>query len=181
MIEEGEIPENALLSNDEIAVKAMRLGYQWHYPGPIGIQQILDESFSCDWKRRQIITELIVYHGLGCYADSNKSDLRIDIDAAKALQTDDPIGYMKKVKQESKRPMVKATNAIIGNNNSGNNQGRDFEVLPQSQPTTNPNQNNDRPKSTEVNVSKAQFIFWLFTAFTTGAAIAIAISNFLKK
>ena len=41
---------NALLTDDEVAVKAMRLGYQWHYPSRIRIQQILHESFNCDWK-----------------------------------------------------------------------------------------------------------------------------------
>lgn len=181
MIEEGDPIENSLLTNDEIAVKSMRLGLKWHYPARIRIQQILDESFKCDWKRRHIITELIVYYGLGQYVDSDQSDLLINKESADALKTNDPIAYIKRIKQQQTRPTIKATNAIVGDNNTGNNQGRDFGGLPKTQPVANPSQNTGKNKNNDVNISKAQFIFWLFTTFTTGAAFAIALSNFLKK
>lgn len=73
------------------------------------------------------------------------------------------------------------TNSILGNNNSKNNVGQDLEVLPHSQPTNNPNQNTIASKINDVNISKGQFIFWLFTAFTTGFGFAYMIFNIVKK
>ena len=86
-----------------------------------------------------------------------------------------------KEEAKNKKPYIEATNAIVGDNNTGNYQGQDFEVLPQSQPMTSPSQKATQSDNTEAKMSKAQFIFWLFSAFVSGAAIAIAISSFLKK
>jgi hypothetical protein len=83
----------------------------------------------------------------------------------------------------ARQPHIKVDgNAIIGNNNSNNslNHGLLRSDLPHSQPITKPNQKNDQPKQTEVNTSKAQLIFWLFSAFATGIAITIAVLNFIK-
>lgn len=89
----------------------------------------------------------------------------------------------KEIKARQNRPTsihVKGS-AIIGDNNKNNNQsGRDLSVFPHIQPDTSPTQNITNPKHTEVNMSKAQFIFWLFTAFGVGFMAAIAIMNFLK-
>jgi hypothetical protein len=69
---------------------------------------------------------LIVYYGLGVYADPDQSDLLIKKEAADALQDDDPIGYLKKLRLERQRPFIQATNAIVGDNNQGVVQGQDF-------------------------------------------------------
>ncbi|WP_254562181.1 hypothetical protein [Dyadobacter diqingensis] len=178
MIEEGDLTENSLLSDDEVAVKAMRLGLEWHYPGRIRIQQILAESFMCDWKRRQIVTDLIVYYGLGQFADADKSDLLIGVESMMALKSEDPIGYIKQLNDKKKRPIVQATNAIVGNNNSGIIQGQDLRFR-DSKIITRVEHKAD--KVTENNIQKSKFdIKTVFQYLAWIAGIAGAILAWYK-
>ena len=84
-----------------------------------------------------------------------------------------------KRESQSRTGITVAGNALIGNNNSGNNVGQDFEVFPQIQPITSPSQYANQSSTHEVKVSKAQFIFWLFSAFASGIAVGIAITKYL--
>jgi hypothetical protein len=36
-------------------------------------------------------------------------------------------------------------------------------------------------KKGDFSISKSQFIFWIFTAFSTGISVAVAMLNYLKK
>ena len=50
--------------------------------------------------------------------------------------------HKNKIQENATKPLFSVgNNAIIGDNNSGNNQGRDFFDLPQSQPETKPTTN----------------------------------------
>ena len=80
-----------------------------------------------------------------------------------------------------KKPEMSIANSILGNNNSSNNVGQDFEVLPQSQPISNPSQNANQSKAHKVEIATGQFVFWLFSAFATGIGIGFAIANYLHK
>lgn len=81
-------------------------------------------------------------------------------------------------KQEKKSLInVTGNNTVIGNNNSNLNQGHNLEFLDLNKSVKNLQEKD----ITEVKMSKSQFIFWLFTAFTSGIAFSYMIFNILKK
>lgn len=91
-------------------------------------------------------------------------------------------GYEKWLKflnsQEKKHSIsVIGNNAVIGNNNSKLNQGHNLRLLDSNKPV----ENLQKVDITEVKMSKSQFIFWLFTAFTSGIGVSYMIFNILKK
>lgn len=72
-------------------------------------------------------------------------------------------------KQEKKSSIsIVGDNAVIGNNNSNLNQGHNLGLLNSNKPVENLKEKD----VTEIKMSKAQFIFWLFTAFTSGIGVS---------
>ena len=173
--------DGSKLNDNELILQALRFGYRIHKMNRIPIFDILKSVFDIDEDRRHFIVSTIVHYKIAKYGDNDENDLLINIDGIKAIQTDNPIAYMEKIEANKNKPIIKGKNVIVGDNNSGNNQGRDFVVLPQIQPDTNPNQNATPIDMTEVKISKAQFIFWLFTAFTAGIGVGYMIFNILNK
>jgi predicted transcriptional regulator len=81
-------------------------------------------------------------------------------------------------KQEKKSSIsIVGDNAVIGNNNSNLNQGHKLGLLDSKKPVENLKEKD----VTEIKMSKAQFIFWLFTAFTSGIGVSYMIFNILKN
>ena len=189
MIEEGDLAQNALLSDDEIAVKAMQLGLDCHYPGRIRLQAILAESFLCDWKRRHIITELIVHYGLGKYADSSKGDLLIGVESAMALKSEDPIAFMNQLADNKRRPITPSIQAkqVIYNtgtiSNSSVNQSRDSRLpadLPRYQPITAEVNNPHKRGAFFTKISNNPIWSGVIATVIGGLAILILDKNWEK-
>jgi hypothetical protein len=84
----------------------------------------------------------------------------------------------------ARQPHIKVSgNAIIGDNNSNNSLNQsDFSDLPQAQPIAAPKRKAPQTSDdTKINISTAQFIFWLISVFLTGLGIGIAVLSYLKK
>ncbi len=169
------------LSDNELIRQSLGFGYKINKMNRIPIFDILKREFNIEEDTRDFIVSKIIHHKIAKYADHDENDLIMGMDGIKAIQTDNPIAYMEKLEAQKNKPIIKGKNVIVGDNNSGNNQGRDFAVFPQSQPETSPNQNATPIDMTEVKVSKAQFIFWLFTAFTAGIGVGYMVFNILNK
>ena len=83
--------------------------------------------------------------------------------------------------ERHKKTEMNISNSILGNNNAENTVGQDFSVLPTSQPTNEPNQKLNKKPKTQVEMSIAQFIFWLLSAVIFGITIGYNVFSTLKK
>ena len=91
----------------------------------------------------------------------------------------------KKEQENAAKPTysISGGNAIFGDNNSGNNQGRDLDVFPNAQPIGNPTTNPpaiETKDSSKMSLSVPQFIAWLMATFIGGVGIGFTICNSLK-
>ena len=169
------------LNDNELIRQSLTFGYNINKLNRIPIFDILKSAFKIDAEKRDFIVSKIIHHNIARYSDNEQNDILINIDGINAIQTNNPIEYMKKLESDKHRSVINGENIIVGNNNTGNNQGRGLSVFPQIKPDTKPNQNATPIDITEVKISKAQFIFWLFTALTVGISIGYMVFNIINK
>ena len=149
------------MTDNQIINSLVKFALEIHHPYPIPVGDLLLQKYHCDHRQKDILLNQIEHYNLMKLIDEESgSEMRFTKDGLMAANSDNPIAYMEKLEADKNKPIIKGKNIIVGDNNSGNNQGRDFLVIPQSQPVTNPNQNATPIDMTEVKISKAQFIFF---------------------
>jgi hypothetical protein len=176
--------DSSAWSDDELITRSMIWSYKIHHPYRIAIGDILKNKFGCDDRRTEIIRQKIVHYGIAKYADNDELDLLVKPDGSDAIESGDPIAYMKKLREDQKpKPSIYAKNSIVGDGNSGSTVGQDFEVFPTAHPIGYPSTNpptSETKDNSKMSISIAQFIAWLVATLIGGIGIGFSICNSLK-
>lgn len=121
--------DGSKLTDIELIAQSLSFGYKIHKMNRIPILDILNRIYLISDDRKDFIVSTIVKHNIANFADIHQNDLLITIDGIKAINTDNPISFMEKLKDPKNNQSITIHgHAIIGDNNQNNTQ-ESFERL----------------------------------------------------